>query len=216
MDAKGIFLTIEGGEGSGKTTLSNAIASYFREKGREVICTREPGGTALGEKIRLLLLEGKDFHISAHTELFLFLASRAQHIEEVIFPAIQRKAVVICDRFSDSTIAYQGAGRNLGVEYVSSCCSLVAQGLEPELTFFIDVDSSLGKTRVKERLAQSARGSEDRIEKEMSSFHERVRGTFITLAQKFPQRIVTIDGTKTKEEVLEQAKKALHTYGYGF
>ena len=201
---KGLFITLEGGEGAGKTTLAEGLKRYLESKGRKVLVTREPGGTKLGEKIRDLLLHKDDFSITARTELFLFLAARSQHLEEVIIPALKQGICVICDRFNDSTIAYQGGGRKLGVEYITAAIPFATGGIEPHLTFFLDVDPSIGKKRIKKREQKI-----DRIEKEAQNFHRRVRNTFVQLAKEHPKRIFCIDGTKTKEQVLNEATKHL-------
>ena len=204
LSLKGLFITLEGGEGSGKTTLAEGLRRYLEAKGCKVLVTREPGGTELGEKIRSLLLHKDDFSLTARAELFLFLAARTQHLEEVIIPALKKGMCVICDRFNDSTIAYQGGGRKLGVEYVSSTILSATGGIEPHLTFFLDIDPSVGKKRIQKR-----EQTIDRIEKEADAFHKRVRSTFLRLAKEYPKRIFCIDATQTKEEVFNSAKKRL-------
>lgn len=196
------FITLEGGEGAGKTTLAKSLKQYLESKGLQVVITREPGGTALGEEIRSLLLEQKSLDIVPRAELFLFLAARAQHIDEVIIPALRKGMCVISDRFSDSTIAYQGGGRRLGIDYVSSCTDLVTEIL-PDVTFYLDIDPSIAGKRLR------ARSCSDRIEQEKNEFHKRVRMTFLELAKAAPKRIFCIDATRTKKQVLDEAKKRL-------
>jgi len=192
----GQFITFEGGEGAGKSTLIKKVYTEL-EKNRKVVLTREPGGTTLGEKLRECLLHHHE--ISPRAELFLFLAARAQHIDEVIKPAIAAGKTVLCDRFSDSTIAYQGAGRGMGVDYVTQCTELATQGFRPDITLYIDIDPEVGLQRA------GKRSGFDRIEKEELSFHERVREAFLKLAKAHPERIIVLDGTKSAEELFQQA-----------
>lgn len=204
---KGIFITFEGGEGAGKTTLMEMFASALRERGHHVIKTREPGGTELGEQIRKWLL---DVHFSTpigtKAELMLFLAARAQHIEEVIRPSLQQGNIVLCDRFNESTIAYQGGGRGLGIEYVQKLCEAVSQEVVPDVTFFLNINIQTGLARSKQLAKEhAAAGEGDRIESEEDLFHERVLHTFRLLAEKHPEKIFQIDATCSKEEVFHQA-----------
>src|SRR6187431_1687241 len=145
---RGIFITIEGGEGAGKTTLIESLYQHLLGLGREVLKTREPGGTPLGEEIRKILLHSTG-PVSPYAELSLFLASRAQHISELIAPALAAGKVVLCDRFNDSTIAYQGMARGLGMEEVAAVCRFICAGLEPQLTLYLDIDPAVGLSRAK-------------------------------------------------------------------
>ena len=201
--AKGFFLTLEGGEGAGKSTLAVRLARALTEEGREVVTTREPGGTPFGEELRNVLLHKSIETIDTKAELFLFLASRIQHVEFVIKPALQRGAVVLCDRFSDSTIAYQGEGKNLGFEYVKQCSKLAIGDFQPDLTFFIDLEPHVGLKRVQ------SRHSLDRMEREAMSFHERVRHGFLTLAKEDPKRVHILDGILDPEALFKQAHTIL-------
>src|SRR5690606_19081528 len=159
---RGVFISFEGGEGAGKSTLIERIASHLQDY--PVLKVREPGGTALGEALRELLLQQKG-PVSPYAELSLFLASRAQHISEVIGPALEDGMIVLCDRFNDSTIAYQGAARGLGMEKVDQFCKFISQGLSPHLTLYLDIHPELGLHR-----AASVR-AQDRIEAETIAFH---------------------------------------------
>src|SRR5262249_12947187 len=161
---------------------------------------REPGGSSLGEKIRQLLLH-QTTPIAPMAELMLFLADRSQHIEEVIKPSLLKGAVVLCDRFTDSTIAYQGLGRGLGFEKVQNLCQQIAAGLVPDLTFFLDIDPKIGLKRVKNQRQQ------DRMEIEKAAFHEKVRQGFLTLAQQEQQRIIVLNAARSPEEVFKVALK---------
>ncbi|TXI41921.1 MAG: dTMP kinase, partial [Nitrosomonas sp.] len=168
----------------------------------EVLQTREPGGSSLGELVRQwLLMPSKEARLCARAELCLFLASRAQHIEEVINPALEAGKIILCDRFNDSTIAYQGIGRGLGLDYVKQLCTLICEGVTPDLTFYLDIAPEIGLGRV----AKADRGdSLDRIEQEALSFHERIRKGFLQIAAKEKSRIHVIDAHQSREEVLQQ------------
>ncbi len=199
-----MFITFEGGEGAGKSTLSKKVAAEL-EKTHKVLLTREPGGTQLGEEIRNVLLHHRHgMLVGARAELLLFLAARSQHIEEVIIPALKNNTIVLCDRFSASTIAYQGGGRELGVEYVKECdaCStveLAKRDLLPDLTFFVDIDPEVGLSRVASRSDKK-----DRIEEEQLAFHNRVRETFLLLASKNPKMVI-LDGNLSEDALFSEA-----------
>lgn len=206
MHDEGIFLTLEGGDGSGKSTLIDYLKKEWGKK-KEIIVTREPGGTPLGEKIRHWLLQEKAFgKVANQTELLLFLAARAQHIAEVIQPGLDQKKVVLCDRFSDSTIAYQGAGRGYPLKELTSWCHLVDKHCIPHLTFLLDIDPQIGLKRI-----QQKKEDFDRIESEAFDFHERVRMAYLELAKQHPKRICLIDASLPKEKMIEAVKEALQT-----
>jgi dTMP kinase len=198
---KGFFITFEGGEGAGKTTLLEGIYKYLLDRKIPVVMTREPGSTKLGEEIRNLLLHYFEGDVSIFSELCLYLASRAQHIKEIILPALRENKIVLCDRFNDSTIAYQGHGRDLGMEKVKNFCNFVCQDLKPDITFYLDLDPKIGVKRIEKGL--------DRLESENISFHEKVRKGYLKLAKEDDKRIFVIDGSKTREEVLKEALEIL-------
>ena len=199
-----MFITFEGVEGAGKSTLIQNIFQWLKTQKKDVLLTREPGGSKLGEEIRKLLLEKRDgLHISERAELFLFLAARIQHIEEVIRPALQAHKIVLCDRFADSTAAYQGSGRGLGVEYVEKCRLLATNNLQPDRTFYIDLDPEVGLKRAAKRQGL------DRFEQEKIEFHTLVRKGFLELAKRHPERIIVLDGTKSESELFEEVKSFL-------
>lgn len=200
---KNNFITFEGGEGAGKTTLIEEIFLYLTSRGYEVLKTREPGGTHLGEKIRSLVLESRHEKISPFAELSLFLASRAQHVEQVILPALISGKIVLCDRFNDSSVAYQGIARNLGKNEVSKVCTFFSQGLDPSLTFFLDIDPKIGMARVQKSRIK------DRIEQEDFSFHTLVRDAFLTIAKENPQRVFILDASLPKHQVQQIAIQKL-------
>jgi dTMP kinase len=208
---KGFFITLEGGEGSGKSTLLNLIAEKLTLRGLDVVKTREPGGTKLGEMIRNWLLSpAGDYKIGNQAELLLFLAARAQHIEELIRPSLDAGKVVLCDRFNDSTVAYQGAARHLDPKYVQQLCHMICGPTVPQLTLFLDVDPKVGLLR-SQKLDKdhAASGKFDRIEAEKIEFHERVHQAFRDLAKREPFRIYRIDANKSKEAVFTEAMRAI-------
>ena len=200
-----MFITIEGGEGSGKTTLLNRLYDHLTAQGQSVIKTREPGGTPLGEQIRHLILHAKEFDLKTRTELFLFLADRAQHIERIIKPAIEQNQTILCDRFTDSTIAYQGLARGLPTKQLQELCDIAADGITPDLTFFVDIDPPEGLRRVLEKRGDSF----DRIESETIAFHAKVREAFLILAERNPDRIKVLNGNLTPDEVFNAALECL-------
>lgn len=195
-----MFITLEGIEGSGKSTLQQGLASFLRDSGRRVILTREPGGTRLGEKIRELLLRDSSLSIDPLSELLLFSADRAQHLAEVVRPALAGGAFVLCDRYLDSTLAYQGFGRGVEPSLLQRCIELGSGGLKPQLTFLLDLDPRIGLRRASSRAAVSPQS--DRFESLDLQFHERVREGFLQLAQQDSARFVVIDGSLPAPEVL--------------
>lgn len=197
-----MFITFEGGEGAGKTTLIEEIFRYLTSRGYQVLKTREPGGTTLGEKIRSLVLESKE-KISSRAELALFLGSRAQHVDEVILPALKAGKIVLCDRFNDSSVAYQGMARNLGKEEVAKACQFFSSTLVPKLTFYLDLDPKIGMQRVQRSRVK------DRIEQEDFSFHALVRNAFLTIAKENPERIIVLDASLPKDQVQQMAIEKL-------
>ncbi|CUI16434.1 Thymidylate kinase [Candidatus Protochlamydia naegleriophila] len=209
--SKGYFITIEGGEGSGKSTLLKQLAEHLQSCGYEVVQTREPGGSKLGESIRSWLLNCDDaIKIGHQAELLLFLAARAQHIEELIKPALDAGKIVLCDRFNDSTIAYQGAARGLDHRQVQQFCNLVCGDVLPQLTLFLDVAPEVGLQRTQRLQKEHAQAGElDRIESEKVDFHQRVREAFQALAKREPLRIYRIDASHSQAGVLKEAIRAM-------
>lgn len=199
----GIFITFEGGEGAGKTTLIEAIARQLTSEGHTVLKTREPGGTKLGEEIRKILLEYKE-PVSPYAELSLFLASRAQHVSEIIGPALEEGKIVLCDRFNDSSVAYQGAARGLGMEKVRSFCEFVCQGVNPHLTLYLDLDPEIGLNRAAQRRQK------DRIEAETLMFHRRIREAFLTIHKGEQVRFRLINAELPPERVFDEAMKWIY------
>lgn len=192
-----MFVTFEGGEGAGKSTLIKGVIEALTSQGLEVLSTREPGGTLLGEFIREALLNGNaSYQIDPKAELLLFLASRVQHLEEVIKPALKAGKVVLCDRFNDSSAAYQGNGRGLGIDAVEELCNLACDHIVPDLTFYLDLDPNKGFSRIVRE--------KDRMEGEGLSFHEKVREGFLQLKKRHPKRIHVIDASQNPEKVLQE------------
>lgn len=198
----GMLITIEGGEGAGKSTLILQLEEALKGCSREVVITREPGGSLLGEELRNWLLAHEvSFRIDPKAELLLFLAARAQHIAERIRPALEQGKVVLSDRFNDSTVAYQGAGRNLGLSWVRSLCDMVCGDIVPQLTFYLDVPPEIGF----KRKAFLDGGKLDRIEGELREFHEKVRQAFLDMAKEDPSRFIVLDATLPQHEVRREA-----------
>jgi dTMP kinase len=198
----GRFITFEGLDGCGKSTHLEMLARVLREHGLEVLATREPGGTAMGEQVRGLLLDSRTHGLAPLAELALMFASRAQHIAEVILPAINRGTWVLCDRYTDSSEAYQGAGRQLGVEAVLTLHRVLCLGLEPDLTLLLDneVAASLARARRRNQAA-GGEGDENRFEQENRAFYDRVHQQFLAIAGRESERVIVIDARRSLEAV---------------
>jgi dTMP kinase len=196
----GLFITFEGGEGSGKTTQIRLLARRLRAVPGEVVETRDPGGTTIGKEIRRLLLSPESSRMSEAAELLLYEASRAQLVREVIAPALARGAVVLSDRFTDSTLAYQGYGRGLDLDLIHRLNRLATAGLTPNLTLLLDVDATVGLAR-SARIASTEAMSRDRIEQEPLAFHQRTREGYLALARQEPARIKVLDARRSMADV---------------
>ncbi len=199
----GKFIVVEGGEGVGKSTNIDYIKVLLEESGKKVVVTREPGGTALGEKIRELLLDKDGAAINADTELLLMFAARAQHIAEVIMPALERGQWVLCDRFTDASYAYQGGGRGLPLDRIASLEDWVQGALCPDSVIILDAPTAIGAQRV------TKRGDKDRFEQEANAFFERVRNTYLQRAESDPSRYHVIDASQPLEQVQSSIKTVL-------
>lgn len=193
------FITFEGGDGTGKTTQIRALGEYLTAKGRPCLLTREPGGTALGGLIRKVLLETGDHQIAPPAELFLYLADRAQHVREIVLPAVQGGKIVLCDRFTDSTVAYQGYGRGIDLGLLRKLNDVADQGCRPDLTFLLDCPVDVGLARTARRGPK--RSSADRFEREDMEFHEKVRAGFLEMARAEPKRFRVIDALRPIDEI---------------
>jgi dTMP kinase len=205
---KGRFITFEGGEGCGKSTQIKRLESYLKEKGVEVLVTREPGGTRLAELIRGLLKDEKDDPPCDRAELLLFLAARAQLVKNVILPALESGVWVLSDRFSDSTFAYQGYGRGLDLEILKIANDFACDSLKPDLTLLLDVPAEVAASRMRKR-ERETNTSADRIELAGDEFHLRLREGFRALAAAEPERIITVDASGTPDEVWEAVCRSL-------
>ena len=215
---RGKFITFEGLDGTGKSTQMEKLARKLRAEGLPVVVTREPGGTDTGEKIRKVLLDTGTIKLSALAELALMFASRAQHIQEVIQPALAEGKIVLCDRFTDSTEAYQGGGRKLGTEPVLTLHRILCGGLQPDLTILMDSDVAASVARARRRNVRTAGnhragGDENRFEQENRAFFGRVRHAYMAIAEREPQRVVLVDarGTpaETHERIMEIVRRKL-------
>lgn len=199
---KGVFITFEGADGCGKTTQVELAAKFLEESGLPYIKTREPGGSELGKELRQILLHYPGA-VASECETFLYLADRAQHVETVIKPAIKAGSVVLCDRFIDSTIAYQGFGRGIDLERIKYFNNIATGHLKPDLTIVFDVDSEIAQTRLG--------GEKDRLEAEGLSFHKKVRDGYLAIAKEESERIKVVDANKSIDEVFEQTLTLLKT-----
>lgn len=206
----GRFITFEGLDGCGKSTHLERLAAVLREQGREVLTTREPGGTPIGERVRGILLDSRTEGLAPLAELALMFASRAQQISEVILPAINRGAWVLCDRYTDSSEAYQGAGRQLGVEAVLTLHRVICLGLQPDLTLLLDNDVAASVARARRRnRAATGEADENRFELENRAFYERVHHQFLTIAKRETERVVMIDARRPLEQVHKEVVAAV-------
>ncbi|MBO6181428.1 dTMP kinase [bacterium] len=196
--SKGLFITFEGADGCGKTTQLNLLKEYLINKNFDVLVTREPGAKGLGEKLREILLN-YDGEVSSRCESFLFLADRAQHIDTIVKPAIEKGQIVLCDRHTDSTVAYQGYGRGIDIDQINKLNNIATDGLKPDLTFVFDIDIETSMSRV---------GAEkDRMESAGNEFFNRVRNGYLQIAKNEPQRVKVIDATKSIDKVFESVLK---------
>jgi dTMP kinase len=210
---KGKFITFEGPEGGGKTTQLLLLAKYLKEKGNSVVVTREPGGTPISEKIRNILLETHGINLNDRTELLLMTASRAQNTDEIILPALSDGKIVLCDRYSDSTLAYQSYGRGLRLSDAKKMCRFATQGLKPDLTFLLDIDAEPGLERAKNSAREKRpSGAQDRMESQGIEFHTKVRNGFLALATAEPKRFIVLDGRRTIEEIHAQIIKCTDAF----
>lgn len=200
---RGLFITIEGTDGSGKTTQMGLIKEYIQSAGREVLLTREPGGTRISEQIREIILNPGHTEMGVYSEMFLCAAARAQLVAEVVEPALKMGKIVVCDRFVDSTYAYQGYGRGISLEILESVNNIAVNGVMPDITFFFDLDPVKALNR---RIASSAT---DRIENERMDFHRKVHAGYVCLAEKNSGRIKRIDSNRSIEEIWADVRHLL-------
>ena len=190
----GYFITFEGIEGCGKSTQIRLLAEHLDSLGYSVVMTREPGGCRISDKIRAILLDAEHCGMSSMTELFLYAAARAQHVTDVILPALKRGDIVLCDRFCDATVAYQSAGRGIDPDTVEKLNQLACGVLRPDLTVLIDCDVKTGLDRARKRIDSNQGPREERFELEANEFHQKVRDSYLKLAKNAPHRFITVDG----------------------
>ena len=197
-----MFITIEGPEGSGKTTAVDTAVKELEKMGYQIVRTREPGGTPIAEQIRNVILDKNNVAMDQRTEALLYAASRRQHLVEKVWPALKEGKIVICDRYLDSSLAYQGGARGLGVDNILQVNSFATEGTFPDLTLVFDIDPQLGLARI----AANSNREVNRLDLEKIEFHKKVRNTFLELAKRYPERFVVIDASQSREEV---ARKTL-------
>ena len=195
---KGLFITLEGIEGAGKSTAVDFIEDFLTKEGHDVIKTREPGGTVIGEQIREILLKNENYTLTYDTELLLVFSARAQHIQEVILPALSSGKIILCDRFTDASYAYQGGGRDIDASRINLLEKWVQEDLRPNLTLLFDLDVSIGMQRTKKR------SDADRFEREEINFFKKIRNTYLERAKNEPQRFRIINSASSLESVKEQ------------
>ncbi|HBB05750.1 MAG TPA: dTMP kinase [Firmicutes bacterium] len=200
-----MFITFEGGEGAGKSTAIKKIVEKLQAEGKEIVLTREPGGTPIGEEIRSIILDKKNIDMDVRTEALLYAASRRQHIVQKIIPSLKQGKVVLCDRFLDSSLAYQGYARGIGIQKVYEMNLFATEGIEPDLTLFFDLDPEEGLRRI----AANSQREVNRLDVEKLSFHQKVREGFLSLAKKFPHRFVVIDASEKPDKVFASAYKEI-------
>jgi dTMP kinase len=206
------FITFEGIEGCGKTTQIRMAGDDLRERQIPVLVTEEPGGAPLGKHIRKLLLNQGDCRIDAKAELLLFAAARAQHVQEVILPALSADRVVLCDRFSDATLSYQGFGRGLSLEFIKSLNEFSAAALTPDLTILFDLPVEVGLSRAGDRIARiEGAPREDRFEQEDRAFHRRIREGYLSLAKDEPERFRVIDASRNVQAIQQEVRTIIAT-----
>jgi len=211
MQARGQFITFEGIDGSGKSTQIRLLAERLRGNGRDVFETVEPGGTAVGRQIRRLVLDAANQELRPTAELLLYFASRAQNVDQCIRPALAAGRIVLCDRFTDSTLAYQGYARGLGEEVVLTLDRIACRGLTPDLTLLIDIDLATGLARARVRNATGA-GNETRMDDQALGFHRKVRQAYLRIARQSPNRFRVIDGSSSPEAVAARVWESVAAY----
>ena len=206
---RSLFITLEGGEGAGKSTNLAFIRQWLQRAGREVVVTREPGGTELGERVRDILLHSRELHITAETEMLLMFAARAEHLAKVIRPVLAAGKTVLCDRFTDATYAYQGGGRGLAMERITAMENQVQGELRPDLTLLLDVPVEVGRERA------GNRSDPDRFERENNEFFTRVRETYLARARVEPKRMRIVNASLPLEQVQQQIATVIEEFIHG-
>ena len=200
MNNKGKFITLEGGEGSGKTTMMMELKQTLEKKGLSILTTREPGGIEIAESIRNIILDPSNKKMHKNTEMLLYAAARTQHVEQKIKPALRKGIHVLCDRFIDSSMAYQGYARGIGVDHIYNINCFATKNIMPDITFYLDLEPEIGLKRIAEQKQREV----NRLDLEDLSFHAKVREGYLLLAKKHSNRIVTIDANKTPKEMIDE------------
>ncbi|HYA88909.1 MAG TPA: dTMP kinase [Nitrospirota bacterium] len=204
---EGKFITLEGIEGSGKSTQIVLLANYLKSLGIRLVLTREPGGTLIGDQVRKILLDPANTALDPKAELLLYAASRAQHLKEVILPHLEGPGVVLCDRFADATLAYQGYGRRLDIDLIRTLDGIVCAGLSPDITILLDIDAAAGVARARGRNNIRGLETEGRFENESIAFHERVRQGYLALARQEPERFRIVEASRSREDIQTEIRK---------
>lgn len=205
---KGYLITFEGGEGAGKTTVLQALAKWLQREGYDIVTTREPGGIKIAEKIRDIILDKAHTTMDAYTEALLYAAARRQHLVEKVIPALQEGKIVLCDRFIDSSLAYQGYARNLGVDHVLAINKFAVQNCMPHLTVYLKIEPKKGLKRI----TANKNRKTNRLDDESLSFHQKVYEGYEYLVKRYPERIQTIDADQSFNDVLEQSLQVVTTF----
>lgn len=205
---KGIFITLEGPEGAGKTTVIDMLLNYYQEKELQIIKTREPGGIPISEKIRNIILDPKHIEMDARTEALLYAAARRQHLVEKVVPALNGGAIVLCDRFIDSSLAYQGYARGIDMDEIWKINQFAIGDIMPELTIYFDLDPRVGLARINNTSDREI----NRLDLETIEFHERVQEGYSKVIEKFPERIIKVDASKPLEQVLEDTVDIINRF----
>lgn len=200
-----MFITLEGPEGSGKTTAVEKAVARLEEMGYQIVRTREPGGTPISEQIRNVILDKENTKMDPRTEALLYAASRRQHLVEKVWPAIKEGKIVICDRYLDSSLAYQGGARGLGIDNILNINSFATEGTFPDLTLLFDIDPEIGL----QRISANASREVNRLDLEKLDFHKKVRNTFLELAKQYPDRYVIIDASQSRDDVAKATIEAI-------
>ena len=204
----GLFITLEGPEGSGKTTIASLVEKKLKEKGLNVVMTREPGGIEISEQIRKIILDPNNTAMDSKTEALLYAAARRQHLVEKVIPALKQEAIVICDRFIDSSLVYQGIGRGLGIDKVYDMNLFAFEDIMPDFTLFFDIDPKLGL----ERIHKDQQREINRLDMEDLNFHQKVYQGYKEVVSRYPERIIEIDASKSIEEVFNSVMNILKEY----
>ena len=200
-----MFVTIEGPEGSGKSSVTKEVVKLLEQEGYEVVLTREPGGTPIAEQIRNVILDKGNTSMDERTEALLYAASRRQHLVEKVWPALKAGKIVVCDRYLDSSLAYQGGARGLGIDNILQINNFATEGTFPDLTLLFDIDPEIGLARI----SANSNREVNRLDLEKIDFHNKVRNTFLELARRYPERFVVIDASKSREEVADKTLEVI-------